>query len=126
AAPVTGPRPRPNPELVRTLAGERRGPLLAAIDRSVTAAGSRLLAQRLSAPLTDPAAIARRHDAVAAFVADPAVRADLREQLAAAPDLARSLARLAVGRGGPRDPAAIRDGLPAARPTPAPLSPPPH
>jgi DNA mismatch repair protein MutS len=104
---------RANLELVRALAGERRGSLLAAIDRTVTAAGSRLLAQRLSAPLTDAAAIARRHDAVAALVADPAVRADLREQLAAAPDLARSLARLAVGRGGPRDLAAIRDGLDA-------------
>jgi DNA mismatch repair protein MutS len=105
---------RANLELVRTLAGERRGSLLAAIDRTVTAAGSRLLAQRLSAPLTDPAAIARRHDAVAALIADAAVRADLRERLAAAPDLARSLARLAVGRGGPRDLAAIRDGLEAA------------
>jgi DNA mismatch repair protein MutS len=104
---------RANLELVRTLAGERRGSLLAAIDRTATAAGSRLLAQRLAAPLTDPAAIARRHDAVAALVTD-AARADLREQLAAAPDLARSLARLAVGRGGPRDLAAIRDGLDAA------------
>ncbi|HML14305.1 MAG TPA: DNA mismatch repair protein MutS [Xanthobacteraceae bacterium] len=105
---------RANLELVRTLSGERRGSLLAAIDRTVTAAGSRLLMQRLSAPLTDPAAIARRHDAVAALVADAAVRVELRERLAAAPDLARSLARLAVGRGGPRDLAAIRDGLAAA------------
>ena len=50
---------RSNLELVRTLSGERRGSLLAAIDRSVTAAGSRLLAQRLAAPLTDPEAIGR-------------------------------------------------------------------
>jgi DNA mismatch repair protein MutS len=105
---------RANLELVRTLAGERRGSLLAAIDRTVTAAGSRLLAQRLAAPLTDPVAIARRHDTVAALVSDAALRAELRERLAAAPDLARSLSRLAVGRGGPRDLAAIRDGLEAA------------
>ncbi|HXW24806.1 MAG TPA: DNA mismatch repair protein MutS, partial [Xanthobacteraceae bacterium] len=98
---------RANLELVRTLGGERRGSLLAAIDRTVTAAGSRLLAQRLSAPLTDPAAIGRRHDAVETLAGDPAVRGDLRERLAAAPDLARSLSRLAVGRGGPRDLAAI-------------------
>ena len=32
----------------------------------------------------------------------------------ASPDLARALARLAVGRGGPRDLAAIRDGIAAA------------
>jgi DNA mismatch repair protein MutS len=105
---------RLNLELVRTLAGERRGSLLAAIDRSVTAAGSRLLAQRLAAPLTDPDAIGRRHDAVAFFVTGAAVRADLRERLKAAPDLARALARLVVGRGGPRDLAAIRDGIAAA------------
>src|SRR5674476_719133 len=50
---------RGNLELVRTLAGERRGSLLEAIDHTVTSAGSRLLAQRLSAPLTDPTLIAR-------------------------------------------------------------------
>ncbi len=105
---------RGNLELVRTLAGERRGSLLDCIDRTVTSAGSRLLAQRLSAPLTDPQAIARRLDAVTAFVDDSAARADTRSRLQAAPDLARALARLAVGRGGPRDLAAIRDGVLAA------------
>ena len=105
---------RSNLELMRTLSGERRGSLLDSIDRSVTSAGSRMLAQRLSAPLTDPKAIARRLDAVASFVGDLAARADTRSRLQAAPDLARALARLAVGRGGPRDLAAIRDGLLAA------------
>src|SRR5262249_56097162 len=103
--------PRSNLELVRTLSGERRGSLLAATARSVTAAGARLLAQRLAAPLTDPAAIAQRHDAVEFFVTDAAARADMRERLAAAPDLARALARLVVARGGPRDLPAIRDGI---------------
>jgi DNA mismatch repair protein MutS len=105
---------RSNLELVRTLSGERRGSLLAAIDRSVTPAGSRLLAQRLSAPLTDPQAIGRRHDSVKFFVTQAATRSDLRAQLKAAPDLARALARLVVGRGGPRDLAAVRDGILAA------------
>ena len=44
----------------------------------------------------------------------PAPRGDVRERLKAAPDLARALARLVVGRGGPRDLAAIRDGIAAA------------
>jgi DNA mismatch repair protein MutS len=105
---------RANLELMRTLAGERRGSLMASIDRTVSASGARLLAQRLAAPLTDPAAIGRRLDAVQAFVDDAALRAETRSRLAAAPDLARSLARLVVGRGGPRDLAAIRDGLLAA------------
>src|SRR5271165_1600309 len=105
---------RSNLELMRTLSGERRGTLLAAIDRSVTAAGSRLMAQRLAAPLTDPQAIARRHDAVEFFVTDAAARTDVRARLKAAPDLSRALARLVVGRGGPRDLAAVRDGILAA------------
>src|ERR1700722_12894401 len=105
---------RANLELIRTLGGERRGSLLAAIDRTVTAAGSRLLAQRLAAPLTDPFEIAHRFDAVSAFVNDGAARADLRERLKAAPDLARALTRIVIGRGGPRDLAAIRDGIFAA------------
>ena len=105
---------RGNLELMRTLSGERRGSRLESIDRTVTSAGSRLLAQRLSAPLTDPKAIARRLDAVASFVEHGPARADTRSRLQAAPDLARALARLAVGRGGPRDLAAIRDGVLAA------------
>jgi DNA mismatch repair protein MutS len=105
---------RGNLELMRTLSGERRGSLLESIDRTVTSAGSRLLAQRLSAPLTDPKAIARRLDAVASFVEHGPARADTRSRLQAAPDLARALARLVVGRGGPRDLAAIRDGVLAA------------
>src|SRR6185436_20006231 len=105
---------RANLELMRTLSGERRGALIAAIDRTVTPAGARLLGARLAAPLTDPDAIARRLDAVALFVADGAARSDVRAQLSAAPDLARALARLVLQRGGPRDLAAIRDGLAAA------------
>jgi DNA mismatch repair protein MutS len=105
---------RANLELTRTLGGERRGSLLAAIDRTVTAAGSRLMAQRLAAPLTDPKAIGERLDTVAAFVEDAAVRQETRALLNAAPDMARALSRLVVGRGGPRDLAAIRDGIAAA------------
>src|SRR5579864_5418356 len=108
------PATRANLELTRTLGGERRGSLLDAIDCTVTSAGSRLLAQRLAAPLTDAAAIARRLDAIAAFVADSGLRDDVRGTLQAAPDLSRALARLSVGRGGPRDLAALRDGILAA------------
>jgi DNA mismatch repair protein MutS len=105
---------RANLELIRTLSGERRGSLLAAIDRTVTAAGSRLLARRLAAPLTDPREIAHRLDAVSVFVNDSAMRGDIRGTLKTVPDLARALARIVIGRGGPRDLAAIRDGICAA------------
>ncbi|MDB5546640.1 MAG: mismatch repair protein MutS [Tardiphaga sp.] len=105
---------RANLELTRTLAGDRKGSLLDAIDCTVTPAGSRLLAQRLAAPLTDVAAIARRLDAVACFAANHAARDNVRGILKSAPDMARALARLSVGRGGPRDLAGLRDGIVAA------------
>ncbi|MGH6766901.1 MAG: DNA mismatch repair protein MutS, partial [Bradyrhizobium sp.] len=108
------PATRANLELTRTLAGERRGSLLDTIDRTVTAAGSRLLAQRLAAPLTDSAAIARRLDAIDAFIANSEVQEDIRATLRSAPDMSRALARLSVGRGGPRDLAGLRDGVLAA------------
>ncbi|HLI10118.1 MAG TPA: DNA mismatch repair protein MutS [Alphaproteobacteria bacterium] len=102
---------RRNLELVETLAGERRGSLLATIDRTLTAGGARLLGAYLAAPLTDPAAIAHRLDMVQFFVANEPLRAAVRAILKGIPDLARAISRLAVGRGGPRDLAAIRDGL---------------
>jgi DNA mismatch repair protein MutS len=113
---------RANLELMRTLAGETRGSVLSAIDRTVTAAGFRLLAARLAAPLTDPDAIALRLDAVDSMLGAAPLRSELRSRLASAPDLARALARLALGRGGPRDLAAIRDGLGAAQELAARLS----
>jgi DNA mismatch repair protein MutS len=106
---------RANLELTRTLAGERAGSLLGTIDRTLTPAGGRLLAERLAGPLTDPAAIAGRLDAVAWFVEKPGARRTLREALKRTPDIARALARLGMDRGGPRDLAALRDGLLAAR-----------
>lgn len=106
---------RRNLELTQTLAGERRGSFLSVIDRSVTAAGARLLAARLAAPLTDVAVILHRLDAVAYFAEHRDVTDALRETLKAAPDIARSLARLSVQRGGPRDLSALRDGIAAAR-----------
>jgi DNA mismatch repair protein MutS len=102
---------RSNLELTRTLSGIREGGLLATIDKTVTASGGRLLAERLSAPLCASEAINRRLDAVDYFVGDGDRRQQLRALLKTAPDLARSLQRLALDRGGPRDLAAVRDGL---------------
>jgi DNA mismatch repair protein MutS len=102
---------RRNLELVSALDGGRAGSLLGVIDRTLTGAGARLLAARLSAPLTDPAAINRRLDSVARMADDPALRGDARSLLRQCPDLARALGRLSLGRGGPRDLAAVREAL---------------
>jgi DNA mismatch repair protein MutS len=105
------PATRANLELARTLQGERKGSLLSVIDHAVTAAGSRCIGSRLSNPLCDPHLIAHRLDEVAHFLNDGLLRGEVRRQLSAMPDLERALGRLALSRGGPRDLAAVRDGL---------------
>ncbi|MTH77809.1 DNA mismatch repair protein MutS [Paracoccus aestuariivivens] len=102
---------RRNLELTQALSGGREGSLLAAIDRTVTAGGARLLERRISAPSRDLALIHDRQAAVAHLVNDPRLTADLREALTRAPDMDRALSRLALERGGPRDLGAIRAGL---------------
>ena len=102
---------RRNLELTETLAGQTKGSLLETIDRTVTGGGARLLASHLGAPLTDPAAIDRRLDMVQFFVDNERLRSGLRDHLARCPDLERALSRVTLGRGGPRDLAALRDGL---------------
>ena len=108
------PSTRANLELTRTLSGAREGSLLKAIDRTVTGAGGRLLAERLMSPLTDPKAIAGRLDSVSFLVEESVLREQLREHLKGVPDMARALSRLALNRGGPRDLGALAGGLNAA------------
>jgi DNA mismatch repair protein MutS len=102
-------------ELVRSISGERKPSLLAAIDATVTGPGARELAARLSSPLREPHAIAARLDAVAFLHERETLRGDIRRALRHAPDLARAMARLALQRGSPRDLAAVRDSLATAR-----------
>ena len=108
------PATRLSLEIDRTQRGERDGSLLACIDRTVTSGGARALAERIARPLRDPAAINHGLDAVEWLLERRDLRRDLRDGLKAAPDVARAVSRLALGRGGPRDLAAIRTGLSVA------------
>jgi DNA mismatch repair protein MutS len=91
-------------EISRTLRdGRREGSLLGILDRTVTAMGSRLLAQWLANPLTDVARIRARHEAVGELLADAALCADLKEALRRTYDVERLLARATTGRASPRD-----------------------
>ena len=105
---------RANLELTRKLSGEKEGSLLSVIDLTTTAAGARLLANRLGQPLNDVAGIEARLDDISFFQDQDELRENLRKKLKAVPDLERALARLTLGRGGPCDLAAIRDGLTSA------------
>ena len=100
-----------NLEIIRTMTGERQGSLLAAIDRTMTGPGARLLQSRLSAPLRDVSEINARLDEVQALMKDTTLLETLRSELKRVPDMERSLARLSMNRGGPRDLTALREGL---------------
>ncbi len=102
-------------EILEAQNGTRAGSLLACVDRCSTGAGSRQLAEDLSAPLAERTAIEARLLAVRHLHDDPLLRADLRALLRGAPDIGRALGRLVAGRGSPRDLGQIRDGLAEAR-----------
>jgi DNA mismatch repair protein MutS len=102
---------RRNLELTQALSGGREGSLLNTIDRTVTAGGGRLLERRISAPSRDLAQIHARHESVRFLLEQSRFSQDLRADLKRCPDMDRALSRLALDRGGPRDMAAIRNGL---------------
>ena len=98
-------------EILESTTGGRAGSLIGAVDRCITGAGSRLLAEDLSAPLLDVGAIEARLALVQFWHERPIERAQLRESLRAIPDLGRVLGRVVAGRGSPRDLGQLRDGL---------------
>ncbi len=108
------PATRASLEIDRAQSGAREGSLLACVDRTITSAGGRALAERITRPLRDPAAINHRLDAVEWLLERRDLRRDLREVLSGSADVARAVTRLALGRGGPRDLAAVRSGLKTA------------
>ncbi len=108
------PATRASLELLRSRDGGTAHTLFACVCRTVTAPGSRLLAGWIAAPLAFLGPITGRQDAWQFLCGEPACAAALRTALRGAPDIARALGRLSLGRGQPRDLAAVRDGLFAA------------
>ncbi len=94
---------RSNLNLVDGVGGERRGSLLHVLDRTRTPMGSRMLRRWMLAPLTSPAAIARRLDAVDRLVQEVELRDDLRNGLGGMGDLERLVGRVGTGSASPRD-----------------------
>ena len=104
-----------NLEILQNKTGEKKGSLFAAIDKTVTGPGARMLSQRLAAPLAQKQAIEGRLDAISFYAGQGAETTRMREAkraiLKKTPDMARALGRLSLERCGPRDLAAVRDGL---------------
>ena len=106
---------RRNLELTHALSGGRDGSLLSVIDRTVTAAGGRLLERRLSSPSRDIETITARSDNVNYFVDQRDAAEAIRDAMRNVPDVGRAVSRLALERGGPRDLAALRNALTQAQ-----------
>ncbi len=98
-------------DLVRSQGQNPKATLLATIDRSKTAMGSRLLARWILAPLVDVRAIGERADRVAAFAAAYPARAAVQGLLAGAYDLERIVQKVRFRRALPRDLGSLRRTL---------------
>lgn len=101
---------RRNLELTRNLAGGREHTLLAILDHTSTAMGSRLLGRWLHQPLRSHSVLKDRHSSVGTLL-DLDMTAALHELLSRIGDLERILTRVALGSARPRDLTTLRDAL---------------
>ena len=102
---------RTNLELISNYQGDRKGSLLAVIDRTLTPMGARRLRQCLLYPLLDEQAIRNRHEGVQELVERFQTRQELRLWLRKMGDLERLGGRVVAGSALPRDLVAIRQTL---------------
>jgi DNA mismatch repair protein MutS len=101
-------------EVLRTLRGNTvEGSLVAAIDRTSTPMGSRLLRNWLCYPLCDLAQIRKRQDAVEQLATAEATLAQIRTILADCSDIERITARICCRRASPRDLVALARSIEA-------------
>ena len=90
---------------------DRELSLMAAIDRTRTVMGSRLLRRWLGQPLLDLSALVRRLDAVDAFFRNGLTRGAATALLVGVPDLERIMSRVIAGTVAPRELLALKSGL---------------
>jgi len=109
------PATRASLDILRARDGGSEHTLFVSVDRTVTSAGARMLAQWLSAPLTDAARITSRQRGWLWLIESPTLCDALSDTLRRTPDMDRALGRLSLGRGQPRDAAAIGAALASAR-----------
>lgn len=100
-----------NLEIISGLQGDEHTSLLYNIDYTATSAGARLLSQRLRTPLNEVEAINNRLDLVTFFINQPVLLQEVLRSLKQIPDTERILARLSLGRAGPRDVKSLVDSF---------------
>jgi DNA mismatch repair protein MutS len=109
-----------NLEVFQSARATREGSLLAAINRTGTSAGARMLERWLAAPTLDLTEIQRRSALIGELLGDPMHLGELREGLGQVRDIPRILGRLQNRLRNPRELGGIRDTLaqlPAIRAT---------
>jgi DNA mismatch repair protein MutS len=102
---------RRNLELVTSYQGERKGSLLAILDRTLTPIGARRMRQWLLYPLLDARAIGQRYDGVEELVENFALRQELKLGFEKIQDLERLAGRVVAGAALPKDLVAIKETL---------------
>jgi DNA mismatch repair protein MutS len=101
-----------NLEITRNMRdGSKKETLLAVLDYTSTAMGSRLLKKWLEAPLMQPLKIIRRQDAIGELLEAPALQQQIKKNLARIYDFERILTRIEVGTANARDLMALKDSL---------------
>ncbi len=101
-------------EISENLAGNKKGSLISAVNKTLTSVGARKLYEDISAPLTDIKKINSRLDMVSFFIESNHSRQETREILKLSADIDRAKARIVLSRGGPRDLKSILFGIEAA------------
>ena len=102
---------RKNLEITRNLSGGKDNTLLSVLDQTRAASGARMLERWLVNPSTNLGLIAQRQNEVGNFYSQAETRREIRDKLKMVPDLQRSLSRISLERGGPRDLNAIKIGI---------------
>ena len=92
-----------NLEIFKSVANTREGSLIAAMDATVTAAGSRLLERYLACPIFNLEELQRRQAAVGEFLLEPGLMVSLQELLRTTRDIFRILGRLQNRIRNPRE-----------------------
>jgi DNA mismatch repair protein MutS len=102
---------RVNLELLTSYQGDRKGSLLAILDRTLTPMGARRLRQWLLYPLLDEKGIRERQDGVQDLVEHFQLRQQLGLGLKRIQDLERLAGRVVAGTAAPKDLVAIKETL---------------
>ncbi len=93
-----------NLELMETVRNRAaKGSLLAVLNKTKTAMGSRLLRKWITRPLANCAKIQNRHNAVAELVAEPILREELISALSGIQDIERTISKIAYKTANCKD-----------------------